>query len=83
MHGKKWEGRKRGSECAALQGSGVHKFGLSLSQVRTHGGSFLVERSCMCSRKAKWDVIIASRGTVFPCVLTDVFVRVIFPLVLG
>lgn len=56
---------------------------VSLSQVLTYRESFLVERSCMCSWKAKCNVIIASRDKFFPCVLTDVFVQVIFPLALG
>lgn len=55
---------------------------VSLSQGLTYRESFLVERSCMCSWKAKCNVIIPSRDTFFPCVLTDVFVQVIFPLAL-
>lgn len=69
VHGRKWEGRGTGSECVALpvqQGAGcVQGFGLPLSQVPTYRESFLVERSCTCSWKAKCNVIISSRVAFF------------------
>lgn len=61
----------------------AHVFGHVTSQVQTYaGGVFLVEKGCTCSWKAKHNVVIASRDKIPSCPSTNVFVQVIFPLLL-